>query len=84
MEPHWNPSVEQQALARIHRIGQEQPVTTVRYVIRNSFEEVSCSASLRRFMLTTTLQARSEGSEEQAAIGRPFHVARRRGSSCRL
>jgi SWI/SNF-related matrix-associated actin-dependent regulator of chromatin subfamily A3 len=41
MEPHWNPSVEQQALARVYRMGQRRPVTTVRYIMRNSFEDVS-------------------------------------------
>lgn len=40
MEPHWNPTVEEQALARIHRIGQTQEVTTIRYVMKGSFEEV--------------------------------------------
>jgi hypothetical protein len=44
MEPHWNPSVEQQALARIYRMGQMRPVTTVRFVMRDSFEEV-CMAT---------------------------------------
>ncbi|KAI0413198.1 SNF2 family N-terminal domain-containing protein [Xylaria grammica] len=39
MEPHWNPTLEEQALARIHRLGQKQPVTTVRLYMRNSFEE---------------------------------------------
>jgi hypothetical protein len=34
-----NPTIEEQALARIHRIGQERKVTTVRFFIRNSFEE---------------------------------------------
>lgn len=43
MEPQWNPSVEHQALARVHRIGQQRPVTTVRYVMRDSFEEVMLS-----------------------------------------
>lgn len=38
MEPHWNPTLEEQALARIHRIGQTQEVTTVRFFMRNSFE----------------------------------------------
>ncbi|KAH8803561.1 SNF2 family N-terminal domain-containing protein [Xylogone sp. PMI_703] len=39
MEPHWNPTLEEQALARIHRIGQTREVTTVRFYVRDSFEE---------------------------------------------
>ncbi|KAH6619377.1 SNF2 family N-terminal domain-containing protein [Chaetomium sp. MPI-SDFR-AT-0129] len=39
MEPHWNPTLEEQALARIHRLGQTREVTTVRFYIRDSFEE---------------------------------------------
>jgi SNF2 family DNA or RNA helicase len=40
MEPQWNPALEEQALDRIHRIGQTQPVTTVRFIMEKSFEEV--------------------------------------------
>ncbi|KAH7236497.1 SNF2 family N-terminal domain-containing protein [Fusarium tricinctum] len=40
MEPSWNPTLEDQALARIHRIGQTQEVTTLRMFVHNSFEEV--------------------------------------------
>lgn len=32
--------MEEQALARIHRIGQEREVTTVRFFVSDSFEEV--------------------------------------------
>ncbi|KAL8392520.1 hypothetical protein RB595_002638 [Gaeumannomyces hyphopodioides] len=39
MEPHWNPTVEEQALARIHRLGQESEVTTVRFFVKDTFEE---------------------------------------------
>ncbi|KAH8706219.1 SNF2 family N-terminal domain-containing protein [Ilyonectria robusta] len=39
MEPHWNPTLEEQALARIHRIGQKREVTTLRFYVRDSFEE---------------------------------------------
>ncbi|RYP39262.1 hypothetical protein DL768_010727 [Monosporascus sp. mg162] len=34
MEPHWNPGQEEQALARIHRMGQTQEVTTIRFYIK--------------------------------------------------
>jgi SNF2 family DNA or RNA helicase len=36
--------VEEQALARIHRIGQTKKVKTIRYLVRNSFEEVRDSS----------------------------------------
>ncbi|KAK7949550.1 SNF2 family N-terminal domain-containing protein [Apiospora saccharicola] len=39
MEPHWNPTLEDQALARVHRLGQTKEVTTIRFYIRDSFEE---------------------------------------------
>ncbi|KAI9653301.1 MAG: hypothetical protein M1821_007625 [Bathelium mastoideum] len=45
LEPQWNPSLEEQALARVHRIGQAHPVTTIRYVIQDSLEEVSKDSS---------------------------------------
>ena len=35
-----NPTLEEQALGRIHRIGQDKEVTTIRFCIRDSFEEV--------------------------------------------
>lgn len=43
MEPQWNPMVESQALDRVHRLGQQRPVKTIRYVIKSSFDEVSKS-----------------------------------------
>jgi hypothetical protein len=45
LEPQWNPSLEDQALARVHRLGQTRPVTTIRYVMENSFEEVWTSST---------------------------------------
>ena len=40
MELQWNPMAEEQALDRVHRIGQTQPVIATRYVVRGSIEEV--------------------------------------------
>ena len=31
--PHWNPSVENQAIARCHRIGQTKPVSVFRFIM---------------------------------------------------
>ncbi len=39
LDPWWNPAVESQALARAHRIGQERPVITYRFITRGSVEE---------------------------------------------
>ena len=39
MEPYWNPAVENQAIDRVHRLGQTRPVTAVRYLVKNSIEE---------------------------------------------
>ena len=41
MEPQWNPMVEDQAFARVYRLGQTKPVTTVRYIVKGTLEEVS-------------------------------------------
>lgn len=40
MEPQWNPMAEEQALDRVHRIGQRQPVVATRYIVSESVEEV--------------------------------------------
>ena len=42
MEPQWNPALEDQAMDRVHRIGQRKEVTTVRYIVANTLEEVGC------------------------------------------
>ncbi|MDB4975462.1 MAG: Superfamily helicase [Myxococcaceae bacterium] len=39
MDPWWNPSVEDQASDRAHRIGQERPVTVVKLVSQGTIEE---------------------------------------------
>lgn len=63
MEPQWNPMAEEQALSRIHRMGQTQPVQTIRYIVRGSIEEVSerslrwseiSSSNSRSFLLSSS------------------------------
>lgn len=40
MEPQWNPMAEEQALDRVHRMGQEVEVHAIRYIVKDSIEEV--------------------------------------------
>lgn len=39
MEPGWNPAAEQQAVERVHRIGQKREVKVVRWIMKGSFED---------------------------------------------
>lgn len=39
MDPASNPSIEEQAIDRIHRIGQTRKVTVKRFIMENTVEE---------------------------------------------
>lgn len=40
IEPQWNPSFEEQAIARALRMGQTKSVKVFRYIMKNTVEEV--------------------------------------------
>ncbi|KAJ5520813.1 hypothetical protein N7463_001266 [Penicillium fimorum] len=41
LEPQWNPSIENQAIGRVLRLGQDKRVFVVRYVVQGTIEEAS-------------------------------------------
>ena len=43
VEPQWNPSVENQAIARALRLGQEQAVQVTRYIVNGTVEQVGAA-----------------------------------------
>lgn len=45
LDPWWSPAVEDQACDRVHRLGQERPVTIIRYVVKDTVE-VGCDSCL--------------------------------------
>lgn len=66
VEPHWNPMIEEQALCRVHRVGQKRDVTTIRYLMRDSFEEVKAphhSAAAQLHIHTDICNSKSSRSK---------------------
>ncbi|RMJ17029.1 hypothetical protein CDV36_003298 [Fusarium kuroshium] len=70
MEPHWNPTLEEQALARIHRIGQTREVTTVRFYVRDSFEQHVMEVQDSKKHLAGLLLSPHDGEQADDSQGR--------------
>jgi superfamily II DNA or RNA helicase len=51
LDPWWNPAVEEQATARAHRIGQDQPVFVYKLVVQGSIEERMLALQARKAAL---------------------------------
>ncbi|MGC8461878.1 MAG: SNF2-related protein [Candidatus Dormibacteria bacterium] len=66
LDPWWNPAVEQQAIDRIHRIGQTRPVMVYRLVALNTIEEKVLELSGRKAELFASVL--DEGSVSDTAI----------------
>lgn len=39
MDTWWNEAIEQQAIDRVHRLGQNKPVFVTRYIIKGTVGE---------------------------------------------
>ncbi|KAJ5195939.1 hypothetical protein N7449_006418 [Penicillium cf. viridicatum] len=52
VEPQWNPSVEDQAISRAIRLGQEQQVVVIRYCVKNSIEEDMCTQQTHKLKIS--------------------------------
>ncbi|KAI1354797.1 hypothetical protein F5Y01DRAFT_272743 [Xylaria sp. FL0043] len=51
LEPQWNPSIEDQAIGRVARLGQDKKITVVRYVVKNTIEESIQTRQLQKLQL---------------------------------
>ncbi|KAI1080148.1 hypothetical protein F5B20DRAFT_580546 [Whalleya microplaca] len=65
MEPQWNPSIEEQALTRIHRIGQTKEVTTIRFVMDDSIEKYVTDIQGKKTDLISVLLSSSSKVSKQ-------------------
>ncbi|KAK6857174.1 hypothetical protein PG995_007361 [Apiospora arundinis] len=67
VEPQWNPSVEEQAIGRALRIGQQRNVTVYKYIAKRTVEENIISLQKRKSHLAKISfdgQAGSQGEEK--------------------
>lgn len=69
MDPWWNPAVEEQAIDRAHRIGQERPVNVYRLVSAGTIEEkVSQLQQRKRDLFSSVVNASSSITELANAL----------------
>ncbi|GAA4446908.1 hypothetical protein GCM10023091_40920 [Ravibacter arvi] len=73
MDPWWNPAVENQAIDRVHRIGQEKPVVAMRLVCPDTIEERVMQLQQNKKELTDELIREEESIvkalDKQAIMG---------------
>ncbi len=55
LDPWWNPAIEQQAVDRAHRIGQENRVFTYKFITKNTVEEKILALQQEKLKLATDL-----------------------------
>jgi superfamily II DNA or RNA helicase len=55
LDPWWNPAVEQQAIDRAHRIGQENKVFTYKFISKNTVEEKIIALQKHKIKLAADL-----------------------------
>ncbi|KAF3639569.1 hypothetical protein FXO38_22583 [Capsicum annuum] len=67
VEPWWNPAVEEQAMDRVHRIGQKENVKIVRMIARSTIEERILELQEKKKLLARKA-FRKKGSQDQREI----------------
>ena len=60
LDPWWNPAVEAQAVDRAHRIGQQRPVFTYKFITQGTVEEKILALQRRKLALVSELIATDE------------------------
>ncbi|KAA3635677.1 MAG: ATP-dependent helicase [Bacteroidetes bacterium] len=60
LDPWWNPTTEQQAIARAHRIGQTKNVFAVKFITRESIEEKILKLQEKKSQLAEDIIGQSE------------------------
>ncbi|KAL0782610.1 hypothetical protein CaCOL14_000516 [Colletotrichum acutatum] len=63
IEPQWNPMVEEQAIARVHRLGQQHAVSVTRFVMKGTIERKVLERQMRKKVLANLVLGREKIKE---------------------
>ena len=65
MDPWWNPAVEDQAIERVHRIGQTRNVQVVRFICQETVEERMLETQERKRQIIKSVIYKQEERKKQ-------------------
>jgi non-specific serine/threonine protein kinase len=55
LDPWWNPQIEEQAIARAHRMGQQRPVCAVQFISTDTVEDKILALQAQKFDMAGTV-----------------------------
>ncbi|GMF34135.1 unnamed protein product [Phytophthora lilii] len=65
LDPWWNPGVEEQAVDRVHRLGQTQDVIVKRYVVNDTVEDMILQLQQRKEKLAKHVLVVAKAHDER-------------------
>ena len=72
----WAPAIEDQAVDRVHRLGQQRPTRVLRLIMDGSIEEATIQVQQEKRKLMRLAFAEKEGKRDQAKTGRLDDIRR--------
>jgi SWI/SNF-related matrix-associated actin-dependent regulator of chromatin subfamily A3 len=72
----WAPAIEDQAVDRVHRLGQTRPTTVWRLVMEDTVEERVLSVQSEKRQLVTKAFREKQGKEKKAKETRMGDIAK--------
>ncbi|RHZ01800.1 hypothetical protein DYB35_013057, partial [Aphanomyces astaci] len=64
MDPWWNPGIEDQAIDRVHRLGQTRDVLVKKYIVEGTVEDMILTLQQRKATLASTVLATSKAGAD--------------------
>lgn len=74
LDPWWNPAIEEQAMDRVHRLGQTRDVEIVRLIVRDSIEERILNLQEKKRNLATSAFKKSTEQMRKTCIQDVQHL----------